>query len=104
MTLHLAKSTFYGNFSTFHFTAVTNNRDPPPSKAADKVEFSWTSIKEKTLKLFSILTGFQGLSLKRGKGDQGMGRGNEERGTRNGDWGTGNGESLKRGIFKMGIL
>ena len=34
-------------------------RDPPPSKAADKVEFSWTSIKEKPLKLFWILTEFQ---------------------------------------------
>ena len=32
-------------------------RDPPPSKVANKVEFSWTSIKEKPLKLFWILTG-----------------------------------------------
>ena len=35
-------------------------RDPSPSKEADGVEFYWTSIKEKPLKLFYILTDFQG--------------------------------------------
>ena len=35
-------------------------RDLSPSKDSDKVAFWWTSIKEKSLKLFSILIGFQG--------------------------------------------
>ena len=44
---------------------LLTTRDPPLSKAADKVEFSWMSIKEKPLKLFWILTGFQANRAKR---------------------------------------
>ena len=42
------------------FTAVTNNTRPHRlQNISDKAEFQWTSIKEKPLKLFKILTEFQ---------------------------------------------
>ena len=40
-------------------------REPPPLKEADKVKLAWTSIKEKPLKCFWILTGFQANRAKR---------------------------------------
>ena len=49
-----------GIFSSLIVTAVANNTRPIAFKELDKVAFWLTSIKEKPLKLFSILTIIQG--------------------------------------------